>query len=108
MAYAEVTSGTLLLTTGEQVLGSAQTTAGVYELALDLSTLAAGDVVEVYIDTKARSASTERRLLIASFINAQNEPVYLSPPIGSPHQITFRIKQPTGTARTIEYSIRRL
>jgi hypothetical protein len=108
MAYSEVTSGTLTLTTGEQTLGSAQTTAGVYELALDLSTMAAGDIVEVYVYTKARSASTARLLTKASFANAQGEAGYVTPPFGSPHSIEFKAKQPTGTLRTIEYSIRKL
>ncbi len=106
MAYTEVTSGTLLLTTSEQTLGSAQTTAGVYELALDLNTLASGDVVEVRVYTKTRSASTARLLMSVPFANAQGTPNFVTVPIGSPHSVEFKAIQPTGTARTIEYSIR--
>jgi len=108
MAYAEVTSGTLLLTTAEQTLGAAQTTAGIYTLSLDLSTMAAGDVVEVYVYTKARSASTQRLSSIIPFADAQGRPTKVLRAFDSPHSIEFKIKQPTGTARTIEYSIRKM
>jgi len=105
MALTVVTTGTLTLTSSEATVNASQTSSGTYVLSLDLTNMAAGDVVELTIYTKTLTGSTERLLDRVSWANAQGQPAFQTVPIVSPYQITFKLKQPTGTGRAIPYAI---
>ena len=103
MAISVADVGTLTLSGSEQTVGSARTDGKTYVLQLDLNTMAAGDVVEVYVYAKTNTASGTARLLDKLyFADAQGDPVWQSVPIAAPYSLEFKAKQPTGTARTIE------
>jgi hypothetical protein len=105
MALTQVANGTMTLSTSETTVGSSQTTAGVYVLLLDLSNLSGGDVVELTIYTKTLTGSTERLLDRVSFANTQGTPNFQTVPIVSRWQITYKLRQPTGTGRSVDYAI---
>lgn len=98
--------GTLLLTGSEQTLGAARTDGLTYVLQLDLNTMAAGDVVELYIYVKTNTSSGTARLIDkVYFADAQGNPAWQSVPYPAAYSLEFKAKQPTGTARTIEYAL---
>lgn len=105
MAIAVTNSGSLTLTTGEQTLGAVRTDGKTYVCALDLNTMAAGDVVELYIYVKTLTGSTARLLFKQVFANAQGDPNFQTVPIPAPYSVEFKLKQPTGTLRTIDYAL---
>lgn len=106
MAISVSNVGTLTLSGSEQTVGSARTDAKTYVLQLDLNTMAAGDVVEVYVYAKTNTASGTARLLDKLyFTDGQGDPVWQSVPFAAPYSLEFKAKQPTGTARTIEYAL---
>ncbi len=103
-----VSSSSLTLTTSEQTVGAQQTTANTYVLDIDLVNMAAGDVVELYIyKTVLTSAGTERLMDKVTFANAQGDPVFstVPVPIVTGQTVTFKLKQPTGTGRSVPYTI---
>ena len=106
MAITVANVGTQLLTASEATVGSARTDGKTYVLQLDLNTMVAGDVVEVYFYVKTNtSAGTARLIDRIYFADAQGDPVWQSIPFCAPYSLEFKIKQPTGTARTIEYCL---
>lgn len=105
MAVTVAASGSQTATASEVTISSAQTTAGVYVLQLDMTNMAAGDVVEIYIYTKILSGSTAHLLDKVTFANAQGDPNWQSVPVVVPYSIEYKLKQPTGTGRSIDYAI---
>lgn len=106
MAIAVSNVGTLTLSGSEQTVGSARTDGKTYVLQLDLNTMAAGDVVEVYVYVKTNTSGGTARLLDKLyFTDAQGDPAWQSVPIAAPYSVEFKAKQPTGSARTIEYAL---
>ena len=104
MAIGTPTTGTLTCSGSEQTLGSAKTDGRTYVLFLDLSNMAAGDVVELYVYVKVLTGSTARVLWKQYWANAQGQPVYMSPPIPAAYSVEFKLKQPTGTARNVDWA----
>lgn len=103
-----VSSSSLTLTGSEQTVGAQQTTAGTYVLDIDLVNLAAGDVVELYIyKTVATSSGTQRLMDKITFANAQGDPVMstVPVPIVTGQTVEFKMRQPTGTGRSVPYTI---
>lgn len=106
MAISVSNVGTLTLSTSEQTVGSARTDGKTYCLQLDLNTMANGDVVEVYVYAKTNTAGGTARLMDKLyFADSQGDPVWQSIPFAAPYSLEFKAKQPTGTARTIEYCL---
>lgn len=84
------------------------TTAGTYQLALDLANLADGstpDVLTVKLYTKCRSTDSERLSESWEFIGAQGKPNWRSNPELSPHHIKVTITQTQGTGRAIPWAV---
>jgi hypothetical protein len=91
-------------TGSEQTIGAAVTSAKTVVLQLDLVNAAAGDVIEVYCYLKtAGTGGTARLYFKQTFANAQAQPVYQSIPVPSLYSVEFKIKQPTGTGRVVDY-----
>ena len=105
MAVGTPTTGTLTCTASEQTLGTAKTDSRTYVLTLDLTNMAAGDVVELYVYVKVLTGSTARVLWKQYWANAQTgQPVYMSPPIPAAYSVEFKLKQPTGTGRNVDWA----
>lgn len=104
----ETGSQTCVVTT-EHVLNTTtpETTAGVYQLVLDVNAITTGDTLEIRIKEKARAATTQRLLLLDSLTGAQSEPLWMSPSLHLRHGWDMTVKQTAGVARTIPWSIRR-
>lgn len=79
---------------------------GVYQIFLDLSALAAGDVFELRLYEKVLSSSTQRRLMTASFSGVQSEPVYAAPSLILVNGWDATLVKISGTDRAIDWSIR--
>lgn len=107
MAIAVVSQTNLVLSGSEQTVGSAVTSGKTVVLQVDLNTMAAGDVVELYVYVKtAGSGGTARLYFTQSWANAQTgAPVYQSIPIAAPYSVEFKLKQPTGSARTVDFCL---
>jgi hypothetical protein len=107
MAIAVTNQSNLLLTTGEQTVGAAITTGKTVVLQVDLNPMAAGDVIELYCYVKtAGSGGTARVYFKQYWANAQSSsPVYQTIPVAAPYSVEFKLKQPTGTARTVDFAL---
>lgn len=86
---------------------SPETTDGAFQFLIDLSVLAAGDIVEIRIKEKVQSTSTQRLVWMGTYAHAQSEPIAASPPIILLHGWDITLTQTDGTARTFEWSIRK-
>ena len=113
MAISEHASGTRTTGTppesGFTALGtSADTTDGIFQFYIDASNMARGDVIEIQLLEKVLSSGTSRLVYESMLSHAQDEPVWVSPSIVLLHGWTFQIKQTAGTARSFDWSIRRV
>lgn len=114
MPIAEAYSGTETVSTTEWSLTTdtagpdAQTGDGVYQVLIDLSALAAGDVFEFAVYEKVLSSSTQRKVFSASFAGAQPEPVWVSPTLILLHGWDATLVKVSGTDRSIDWSIRQV
>lgn len=100
-------SVTELSITGGTSSIQAITDAGVYQLFLDLSPMAAGDVFEIKLYEKVRSASTQRVCQTWTVAHAQGDPNWVSDSFLLLNGWDFTIKKLSGTDRTIEGSVRK-
>jgi hypothetical protein len=98
------TQSNLTLTASEQTVGAAVTTVKTVVCQIDLVNMAAGDVVELYCYVKtAGTGGTARLYFKQAFANAQGQPVYQSVPVPAMYSVEFKLKQPTGTGRVVDY-----
>jgi len=81
------------------------TTAGTYVLALDLSDMAAGDVVEVRAYLKVLTGSTEAVLYFDVWADVQpdDDVVKFLVPIPTVYSCKFTLKQTAGTSIDVEW-----
>jgi hypothetical protein len=114
MAISEAFTNSATITTTERFLASNSTTAtyqtddGVYQLWLDLSNLAAGDIVSVKVYEKVASAGTSRAVLIDNVTGPLDSPHYVTPSLIMLHGWEFSLTKVTGTDRSIAWSIRKI
>jgi len=106
--YASETSPAALTIGTEKLLPStAQTQAGVFELVLDVTNLALGDVLEVRAYEKATATGdTQRSVLIATLRDTQQDTLFISPSLILLNGWQFAIEQTAGTGRVVPWSIR--
>ena len=116
MAISEHASGTRTAGTppeaGFTALGTGgDTTDGVFQFMVDTSNLAGGatpDTIEIQVLEKVLSSGTARVVYEAMLVGAQDEPIWVSPTLILMHGWTVQLKQTTGTARSFDWSIRRV
>jgi hypothetical protein len=115
MAIAELYSGSATISTTEISLVSGTsslqsiTTDGIYQVFLDLNAMANGDVFELRVKEKVRSADTQRNVYIVSFANAQtSQPNAATPSLILMHGWDITIIKISGTDRAIPWSIRQV
>jgi len=108
MAASVNTSGSQTASIGTEHQLASLTTAGTYQLVVDLAAMTNGatpDITEIRVYGKARSADTERLEEIYVFIGAQSKPLWRSPPVWSPHHFRVTLKQTQGTGRAYPWAI---
>ena len=116
MAITEHASGTRTAGTPPEgsftALGTAaDTTDGVFQFMIDVSNLANGatsDAIEIQILEKVLSSGTARVVLESYLVGAQDEPIWVSPALVLMHGWTIQIKQTAGTARSFDWSQRKV
>lgn len=108
MPLAETASGTQTAVVGTTHTLATITTGKTCVLYVDLSALAAGDIVELAALEKVLSTSTAATALVASFSGVQVEPVAVSVPFAAVHSLAFTLRQTVGTGRAFPWSVRSL
>ena len=104
------TWGTEFSLTNSSTTIAAQTTAGIYQVAIDLNALALADIYDFRIYEKARSSDTQRICFIQSFNDAQgaDSAGWLSPAVHLLNGWDFSLKRTAGADRTITWSVRKV
>lgn len=113
MAVTQVISGTEAISTTEWSLATdtsydtadAQTTAGLYQLVLDLSDMIAGDQLQIRLYEKVRSGDTQRIVEQWVLTGAQSKPIWISPAVMLIHGWDWTLDALAGTI-TVNWSIR--
>lgn len=113
MAVTQVISGTEAVGTTEWSLATdtsydtadAQTTAGLYQLVLDLSDMIAGDQLQIRLYEKVRSGDTQRVVEQWILTGAQSQPIWISPAVMLIHGWDWTLDALAGTI-TVNWSIR--
>lgn len=114
MAISEAFSGSETVSTTEWSLTTdtagpdAQTDDGVYQVFLDVSAVAAGDVFTLTVYEKVLAASTQRKVFTATFANVQVQPNWVSPSLILLHGWDVTLVKKAGTDRNIDWSIRKV
>lgn len=86
--------------------GSGQSTDGVYQLVLDLSSLADGDEYRVRVWDSVSSGGTAQVMMEWTIAHTQSEPLYATPSLILMHKWDFSVTKLSGTDRSIAWSIR--
>lgn len=113
MAVTQAFSGTEAIGTTEWSLttdtsydtADAQTTAGLYQLVLDLSDMVAGDQLQIRLYEKCRSGDTQRVAEQWILTGAQSQPLWIGPAVMLMHGWDFTLDALAGTI-TVNWSIR--
>lgn len=95
----------------ETTLGSAITSAGTYQLKLNLENIAGGatpDILELRVYSKTLSGDSEELIDIWTLVGAQVVPIIYTPPYPELYYLEFTLKQTQGTGRTFKWNILRL
>jgi hypothetical protein len=111
----EAFNGNPTVGTTEYFLASAsttktkQTTAGVYQLFLDVNALAKNDVFEVKVTDEARAADTVEQVAYrATLWGVKTSKVWVSPALALMNGWEFSLDKLAGTDRAIPFSVRKL
>lgn len=113
MAVTQVISGTEAIGTTEWSMATdtsydtadAQTTAGLYQVVLDLSDMVAGDTLQIRLYEKCRSGDTQRVAAEWILTGAQGTPIWISPAVMLIHGWDWTLDALAGTI-TVNWSIR--
>ena len=106
MAISVTNSGTTSALSATPLTLATRTDGKTYVCQLDLNNLAVGDVAIFEVEVKVLAGSTARvtdRVMWSNTLSGQ--PVFISVPYPAPYSIAFKLSQPTGTGRTVDYSI---
>jgi hypothetical protein len=109
MTVAQTNSGTQTATIGTtHTLATPATTGKTYFLMIDLTNLAAGDVIDVFLQSKVLSTSSFKNIYSLTLAGPQSDPYFMSIPIPSAQGVQFQIKQSAGTGRAFDWSVQSL
>ena len=112
MAVTEAFSGTEAVSTTEHSCTTdtagpdADTTAGAYQVFLDVSDMVLGDELQIRIYEKVRSGDTQRVVEQWTLVGAQPKPIWSSPALMLMHGWDCTVKAVSGTV-TVNWSIRK-
>lgn len=107
MAVTSIAEGSITADGSEQTI-LASTSAGTFVAVIDTVNMQAGDEVTIRVKVKVRSGGTIRTVYSYTAANAQDEPIMVSAPVGSPYGLTVTIEQTAGTNRAFPYSIEQI
>ena len=107
MSVTVTTSGSLLADGTEQSI-AASGVSGIYYLVLDASAMQSGDTLRIFANLRAINGGALGTVLDTEISGAQDTPVIITDPFGSPYGIEFFIEQTAGTYRTYPYSLERI
>jgi hypothetical protein len=115
MAITELITGTEAVSTTEWSLatdtsydtGDAQTTDGVFQVWLDVSDMILGDILQLRLYEKVRSADTQRIVEEWILTNSQSSPIWVSPSLILMHGWDFTADAIAGGV-TVNWSIRQV
>lgn len=79
--------------------------AKVFQSFVDLSNMASGDILQVYVYVMPKGSSTRRLAFFAEYYDAPTEKVAVSPPVASAFSYELAIKQTAGTGRNFDWSV---
>lgn len=105
MSLASVAHGSQTATVDTEHTLDTQTTAGVYVLVVDMTNLAAGDIVILRIKVKAVHDGTSKLAYMATYANAQAEPIKFSIPVPVDTEIIATLEQTDGTGRAFPWNL---
>jgi len=108
MALTSAAHGSQTATIDTEHTLDTQTTAGVYVLVVDMSNLAAGDIVILKIKVKAVHDGSSTLAYSSTFANAQSEPVKYSIPVPVDSEIICTLEQTDGTGRAFPWNLLKL
>jgi len=107
MAVTSIAEGSITADGSEQTV-SAITASGTYVAVIDTANMQAGDALTIRVKVRVRDGGTIRTMYIVSLADAQDEPIAVSAPVGSPYGMTVTIEQTAGTNRAYPYSIEQI
>lgn len=105
MTIAVAASGAQVHTVGAEHDLTTQTGAGSYQLAIDTSAMAAGEVLELRYYSKARSGDAEAVAAVFSVQRGGPAPLVTLPMFATPHYLRVTSTQVTGTSRTLPWAV---
>lgn len=108
MALVETATGAQTAVIGTLHTLSTPAAGKTYVLHIDLSVLAGGDILDIFLRSKVRSTSTMRNVYSITLAGPQSDPNFMSVPIPSVNGAEFQIKQTAGTGRTYDWSVQAL
>jgi len=88
----------------EHTLGTI-TTAGTYQLQVDMNALANGDTVVLRTKLKVRSSGTTRLMYEDSYSHVQSQLVAVTIPAAATNEVVFTLEQTAGTGRAFPWEI---
>jgi hypothetical protein len=88
----------------EHTLGTI-TSAGTYQLQVDLSNLANKDTVVLKTKLKVRSTGTTRLIYEDSYTHAQSSLVAVTIPVAATNEVVYTLTQTAGTGRAFPWEI---
>jgi hypothetical protein len=112
MPISQLASGTRTTVTPPEAsytsLGTdPNTTAGCYQLMVDVSAMANGDVLFIQCMEKCTgSGDTQRQVFEAVLANVQSQAMFATPALMLLNGWSFGLKQTAGSARALPWSIR--
>lgn len=111
MAVSVFSNGTQALTVGTESAVAQVNASGVYSFHVDLSPMAAGDIIELRVYQMVLTGGTSRVLLYQAYYGAQvaDDMIKMSFPVGNDLSdstaLQCSIKQTFGTARSIPWKV---
>jgi hypothetical protein len=106
---ALVGSGTQTATVGTTHDLVSSTQFGIFQCYWNLTNLAKGDVVRVFVTMKVLGSDTEETVFEGIYANdLRDSCIICSPPFVSQHICTMRLRQTAGTGRSFPWAMYRL
>lgn len=105
MALVEITGGSQTATVNTEHTLTTDTTGGTRILAVNLSNMVIGDMVELKLYTKLRAGSAEFVAYSVVFQHNQAEPNVYSVPVPANISIKPTLKQTAGTGKAFEWAL---
>ncbi len=109
MAITNVASGSQTCVISTIHTLSTRTVFGSYQGYVNLTNLAKGDVIRVFVSTKVLTGDTEETLFEATYSNDMLDScIICTPPWVSEFSTSLKIQQTTGTGRVVPWALYRL